>query len=92
MNAIFAKDPKWGGNLKRTIAKKKPEFDLSTTKGRLQATRKRKNVHENFVDLNPVWTKERHNRAVKVAGRYMSVVGDKIRTAVESERRRIFNE
>lgn len=53
---------------------------------------RRKNVHTNFVDLNPVWRKERHTRAVKVANRYLSVVGDQIKEAVAIEQRRLFNE
>ena len=53
---------------------------------------RRKNVHANFVDLNPVWKKDRHQRAVKVANRYLSVVGDQLKEAVAIEQRRLFNE
>ena len=81
-----------GTSLRKTVKKKKPDFDLSTTSGRLQASIRRKNLHSNAVDLNPVWAKERHKRAVKVAGRYMSLVGDQIKIAFEVEKRRLFNE
>ena len=34
------------------------------------------NLHKNFTDLNPKFAAARHERAVKVAKRYLGIVGE----------------
>ena len=34
--------------------------DLATTRGRLQASMRKKNMHSNFKDLNPIYHELRH--------------------------------
>ena len=49
-------------------------------------------MHKNFTDLNPKWAAARHERAVKVANRYLEIVGDQLKKAHFEEYREVFAE
>lgn len=48
------------------------------------------NFHQNFHDLNPVYHMQRHDRAVKVANRYLSVVQKRLKQMHQTEEKKLF--
>ena len=71
--------------------KKSDRAELSSTNGRLKGTIKNKNMHSNFVDLNPNYAVYRHARAVKAANKIVSMVGSDLKAKVKAEARKTFN-
>ena len=58
----------------------------------LNTTMKKLNLHSNFVDLNPSYKEARHERAKKVANRWLKQLGEKLTKDVKSTERKIFND
>ena len=48
------------------------------------------NFHRNFVDLNPVYHQQRHQRAIRVADRYLSVIKNRLLQMYKIEARKNF--
>ena len=53
---------------------------------------RRNNLHSNFKDLNPIYHKLRHERAVKVANRWIKVLGENLIERYKDIKKKNFNE
>jgi hypothetical protein len=49
------------------------------------------NFHKNFIDLNPIYSQQRNDRAKRLASYWLKKIKEFLKNKVKEEMRKIFN-